>query len=271
MSAFPSKGRGGGPLAATMFLLVTLMASVAVVCTSNHSSPREPYIRPELMGQCSPRSRMASYYDEEYLLGGCGRPSVDGFPKSLPDELLHEGLQNIGGDRIRKLLDKLRSGKPIAVHAFGGSISLQNGGCWNYGQCVPSCPDVVPDCDLIKENKLYPSCGCYLTQKNKAISLLKVGVDMYEKRNPDKHDKIWELPVPPVEALGFGKNAPWWLLIAFLYVVCTEPRRARCIASLHCLVVLPLFIIRGGRARAAIVHTVLREVHAVHQYNLPSS
>ena len=151
---------------------------------------------------------MGLYYENEYLLGGCGRPSVDGFPKSLPDESLLEGLQNIGGDRVKNLLKKLWSGKPIVVHAFGGSLSLNNGGCWNHDKCVPSCPDNVPDCDLINKKKMYPSCGCYLVEKDNAISILKMGVDTYEKRHPGVYNNIWESSVPPVEALGFGKNAP---------------------------------------------------------------
>ena len=148
---------------------------------------------------------MRRYYEEDYLLGGCGRPSVDGFPMSLPEESLVEGLQFIGGDRVKVLVSKLRSGKPIVVHAYGGSISLQNGGCWNHANCVPSCPESVPRfAEIIGSNPLYPSGGgCYLVESDKAISILKRGWERYQDLNPDCN-KTWIMPTSPLENLGFG-------------------------------------------------------------------
>ena len=92
------------------------------------------FLRPELVESCQRDDTIRRIY-EGNLLGGCGLPTVDGFPSSLPEELLRAGVVHVGGERSARLAEKLRAGLPISVLALGGSVTVLYGGCWNHEHC----------------------------------------------------------------------------------------------------------------------------------------
>eukprot|EP00873_Tetraselmis_striata_P011676 jgi/Tetstr1/431940/TSEL_002247.t1 len=117
----------------------SLLILLAVLLPQSHgqegSENEEICLRPELQQSC-PRAEGKDTSVREYetrLLGGCGRPSPDGFPTALPPDALDRSLRALGGQRLRRVLHRLASGHPLTVLALGGSVTESYGGCWGAG------------------------------------------------------------------------------------------------------------------------------------------
>ena len=97
--------------------------------------PGASYLRQDLISDCQSDINKTRLYDK-HVVGGCGLPTEDGFPSTFPAEVLDKGIQELGGARTKRLLDKLRRGEAITVLAMGGSSMHRDGGCWNHRDCL---------------------------------------------------------------------------------------------------------------------------------------